>query len=477
VARQKPIWAAPPPKRTPAIWERDRRSEVKVRVEQLPAAEEKRPDDWRRQAWYGLTAALLLEGSAAWALGSKGVAGVAAAGLVADLVLWWRSEHTLGMRTVSVLHDLKVGKGLKFAPRLKREEQLNPWVTELYFECPPGLTDVKLAEHSRAISQALNATVMDCSFDDESGWVVLKLGAGRIPKQLWYDDFVRRYAAPPGELVVPQWIGRDGPRWLDLAEAHWLITGKTQYGKSNLLRVWLTYLVLHTDVQLRLIDMKGGVEFEPFRNLPNLGGHGIACTTNQAARLLREVTEELDQREQLFAAEDVNSFAAYNAKHPERRLPYILVIEDEVHRMAKETAPAGTTERRVRTEIEGYRIRILAQSASSGMRVIESTQLGNVQVLPALVREQLVEAHLGFAAGTEGSARVPGMAAMAKLRRPGQAVLARGGEESTGQVPELKRERAEELLSGRASAVEATSEPPQFEVVSQDEEPQEVAGA
>ncbi len=121
---------------------------------------------------------------------------------------------------------------------------------------------------------------------------------------------------------------RDGP--------HGMIAGTTGSGKSELLQTILAALALqHSPEQLNLflIDFKGGSTFAPLATLPHVAGlvTDLEHDTSLALRALTALDAEIDRRKRALDAARVPDVIAYErAAHDGREpLPDLLVVIDE----------------------------------------------------------------------------------------------------------------------------------------------------
>ena len=137
-------------------------------------------------------------------------------------------------------------------------------------------------------------------------------------------------------LRVP--IGRLGsrPAMLELGDQvgayHVLIGGRTGSGKSNLLNniiVQAGELYTPDELRLYLLDYKGGVEFAPFRDHPNVE---LLLTDNsqieRGIKVLERMRNLIDKRAQLFLKAGAKNIDTYRKKSGET-LARILMIIDE----------------------------------------------------------------------------------------------------------------------------------------------------
>jgi S-DNA-T family DNA segregation ATPase FtsK/SpoIIIE len=130
-----------------------------------------------------------------------------------------------------------------------------------------------------------------------------------------------------GRLIVPVAIvdkpfeQRRDLLWADLSGAagHAVVVGAPQSGKSTLLRSLVSVLALtHTPVEAQffLLDMGGGA-LGPLAGLPHVSGYATRTDGQRCRRLVAEVVTLLAQREQFFAANGLDSAAAFRQRRAE----------------------------------------------------------------------------------------------------------------------------------------------------------------
>jgi hypothetical protein len=193
----------------------------------------------------------------------------------------------------------------------------------------PGISLYSFKKHE--VEAALNAEVD--AWVDPSGWMHMRVYTRHLPKIYPYrNDLAQRiteYAC-----AIPIGISRRGFVMLDLSTDEnfaLLLGGQPGFGKSEFLRQALTAVILNykpSDVQLYLVDMKNGVEFEIFQNAPHVVDW--AGDASGAARVLRKAAEELKIRAEKMRFKRVTSIKDYNKAVPvEQKMPHVIVVIDE----------------------------------------------------------------------------------------------------------------------------------------------------
>ncbi|HEX7473788.1 MAG TPA: DNA translocase FtsK, partial [Candidatus Limnocylindrales bacterium] len=133
-------------------------------------------------------------------------------------------------------------------------------------------------------------------------------------------------------------LGRDvsGKAYaVDLAKMpHLLVAGATGSGKSVCINALITSILMHAkpeEVRLILIDLKR-VELAPYDKLPHLL-QPVIVEPNKAKAALNGAVRQMEERYKALAGMSVRNIAAFNEHKdvaPEERLPYIVIIIDEL---------------------------------------------------------------------------------------------------------------------------------------------------
>jgi len=189
----------------------------------------------------------------------------------------------------------------------------------------------------------------------------------------------------PAPLLMA--IGKDvkgTPTFADLAEMpHLLVGGTTGSGKTvclNSIILSLLYRNSPDEMKLILVDPKR-VEFPIYSSLEHLLCP-VIYDANQTLVALKWLVGEMERRFTVLAAEHSRDITSYNQKMEKKgedKLPYIILIIDE---LADLMSVKGK-------EIESYIVRLAQMSRATGIHLILATQRPSVEVITGLIKANI----------------------------------------------------------------------------------------
>lgn len=177
---------------------------------------------------------------------------------------------------------------------------------------------------------------------------------------------------------------------------HLLIAGATGSGKSVCLNAILACLLLHhtpDQLKLVLIDPKH-VELTGYNGIPHLITP-VITEVEQVANVLQWVLREMDMRNLHFMENGVRNIQEYNRKFSNKKLPYIVVVIDELANLMME----------VGTEIENSIVRLAQTARAMGIHLIVATQRPSRDVITGTIKGNL-PTRIAFAVATNTDSRV-----------------------------------------------------------------------
>jgi len=154
-----------------------------------------------------------------------------------------------------------------------------------------------------------------------------------LPESVWWNETASSIARSPvggdeGSLRIWFGVNEEGRPC-----AHGMLAAMTGQGKSNLYHALILGLATRyspEELHLYLIDGKDGVEFKVYDNLPHARVVSLKSSAELSRSVLKELGEEKERRNSLFAACDVTSFTAYRqAGSPSGPMARIVLLIDE----------------------------------------------------------------------------------------------------------------------------------------------------
>ncbi len=117
---------------------------------------------------------------------------------------------------------------------------------------------------------------------------------------------------------------------LDLTRGHGVVFGASGWGKTTFLRTVITSLAAtHSpaELQIYILDF-GGRGLDVLEILPHRGASIMPSEEERVQRLLRRLTGLLEERKSVLSQARADNLGTYNANHPEKIQPAILVVID-----------------------------------------------------------------------------------------------------------------------------------------------------
>lgn len=232
--------------------------------------------------------------------------------------------------------------------------------------------------------------------DEKNNTISINIYASRLPKKINYD--LEWLKLNKNYKVV---IGLDhhGIIFHDFnVIPHMIIGGMTRYGKSVVMKLLITQLLLcQQGVKFHLFDLKGGLAFNRFKKLPQVSGR-VSRDVKESLRNLKNLKATVIKRQRYFEEkgyEDIGEAIA-NKEHFDREI----IIIDEASVLAPQTK--SDTDKLQCKEI----IEFLAQvSGGLGFNVIMCSQYPTGDILPRQLKQNS-DARLSFRLPTSTASNV-----------------------------------------------------------------------
>lgn len=207
-----------------------------------------------------------------------------------------------------------------------------------------------------------------------------------------------QFWSAPSKLTFP--LGKDvagEPRYADMTKMpHMLIAGATNSGKSVCINTIISGILFRAtprEVKFILIDPKR-VELSLYDGIPHLMAP-VVKDVRQAAGILRAALKEMEHRYTLFETAATRDFEGYNRKvRPELRLPYIVIIIDELSDLMMQAGP----------DVEFAVCRLAQLARATGIHLIIATQRPSVDVVTGTIKAN-ISSRIAFAVNSQVDSR------------------------------------------------------------------------
>lgn len=182
---------------------------------------------------------------------------------------------------------------------------------------------------------------------------------------------------------------------------HLLVAGSTGSGKSVCINSMLVSLLMRTkpdEVKLVLVDPKK-VELSMYNGVPHLLTP-VVTDPKKANIVLKKIVQEMENRYDLFESSGTKNIAGYNAyleknfKNDAKKLPYIVVIIDELADLMLVAAK----------EVEESIMRITQMARAAGIHLIVATQRPSTDVITGVVKAN-IPSRISFAVSSSIDSR------------------------------------------------------------------------
>lgn len=176
---------------------------------------------------------------------------------------------------------------------------------------------------------------------------------------------------------------------------HLLIAGATGSGKSVMINTLLSSLLYRnspSDLKLILVDPKQ-VELTPYNDIPHLLTP-VIVEPEKCISALKWAVNEMERRYTLLAEEKVRNITGYNDMKKDERMPYIVIVIDELADLMMMAA----------RDVEALIVRLAQKARAVGIHLVLATQRPSVDVITGLIKAN-VPARIAFTVASQVDSR------------------------------------------------------------------------
>ena len=294
---------------------------------------------------------------------------------------------------MQTLNDFKIGANVA-------QVAMGPTVTRYEVQLEPGILVKKIV--ALADNLAMSLAAIDVRVEAP---IPGKAAIGiEVPNDVTQMVSLRECLATNEFMNAPSKLtfalGKDVSgefKYADLTRMpHLLVGGSTNSGKSVCLNVIISsilYRATPREVKFVMIDPKR-VELSLYDGIPHLLAPVIK-DVKQAAGIFRSVLKEMEERYDRFARLGTRNIDGYNGKvPPEERLPYIVVVVDELADLMMQQGP----------EVELSICRLAQLARATGIHLVLATQRPSVDVVTGTIKAN-ISSRIAFAVATQVDSR------------------------------------------------------------------------
>jgi S-DNA-T family DNA segregation ATPase FtsK/SpoIIIE len=301
-----------------------------------------------------------------------------------------QEKQAVLMRT---LNDFKIGANVA-------QVAMGPTVTRYEVQLEPGILVRKIV--ALADNLAMSLAAIDVRVEAP---IPGKAAIGiEVPNDVTQMVSLRECLATNEFMNAPSKLtfalGKDVSgeyKYADLTRMpHLLVGGSTNSGKSVCLNVIISsilYRATPREVKFVMIDPKR-VELSLYDGIPHLLAPVIK-DVKQAAGIFRSVLKEMEERYDRFARIGTRNIEGFNSRvPPDERLPFIVVVVDELADLMMQQGP----------EVETSICRIAQLARATGIHLVIATQRPSVDVITGTIKAN-ISSRIAFAVATQIDSR------------------------------------------------------------------------
>ena len=301
-----------------------------------------------------------------------------------------QEKQAVLMRT---LNDFKIGANVA-------QVAMGPTVTRYEVQLEPGILVRKIV--ALADNLAMSLAAIDVRVEAP---IPGKAAIGiEVPNDVTQMVSLRECLATNEFMNAPSKLtfalGKDVSgeyKYADLTRMpHLLVGGSTNSGKSVCLNVIISSIIYRAtprEVKFVMIDPKR-VELSLYDGIPHLLSPVIK-DVKQAAGIFRSVLKEMEERYDRFARIGTRNIDGFNSRvPPDERLPFIVVVVDELADLMMQQGP----------EVETSICRIAQLARATGIHLVIATQRPSVDVITGTIKAN-ISSRIAFAVATQIDSR------------------------------------------------------------------------
>ncbi len=254
------------------------------------------------------------------------------------------------------------------------------------------LSESVLTALSEAVGRPVYGTFITEQEDFGMRLFIARSGSKGLPSLYTIAEMLKDYPSTAAPLALPFGVMTNGrPLVRDLVDmTHLLIGGTTKGGKSNFLHAVICTLINRNSpniVKLDLMDFKDqGIELSRYEGIPHLRLGHVMIDPGELSDYMPKLVKEMSERFKMLKASKKQNIDSYNAHRKKDRLPYLIVIVDEIGQL---TQAVGAQ------ESNDFISKITSQGRACGVHFIGATQYPKAEIIGTITTMN-IPARLAF---------------------------------------------------------------------------------
>lgn len=313
----------------------------------------------------------------------------------------------------------------------------------------PGLPLSSYKEKKEAIEATFDFTISEISFGKSQHVAFMDYTKKEFPKLVASNEFYKDLTLRPYEFGVGLTIGCKKITCTLRDMVHLLVAGETGGGKSTFLRQFIVdCLRSKKTIDLYLVDLKGGVEFQTFQDYKRVT---LIKSFADTAGVLQKLNDELDRRLRLLEEARVNNIEAYEEAKKITLSRAVLAI-DECAEIFLHSSSQDSATKLALGNIRFLLGRLARLSRAVGIHLVLATQRADKEAVDMQTKDNLVS-RLCFRVNNDyASQMVLRDGRAARLPRvKGRAIWKDGDDELEVQIPYLDQKDVAKALEQNGS--------------------------
>lgn len=315
----------------------------------------------------------------------------------------------------------------------------------------PGLPLSAFKSKQTDIEATFDFYVTDISFGKSSKLLRIDYRRKEFPKKIEYADFIKDYNLKPYEFNIGLSLNGRKIRYNLKDMVHLLVAGETGGGKSTFLRQFIVDLLQSKNIEMYLVDLKGGVEFQTFKDVDNVT---LIKEFNDVDGVLEKLNEILSNRLSILEENKVNDISSYEKK-TKKKIPRIVFVIDECAEIFLKSSSHDKAAKALLMDIRFNLGRLARLSRAVGIHIVLATQRADKGAIDMQAKDNMVS-RLCFRVNNDYASQMvlrDGRAArLPKVQ--GRAIWKEGNNQFEIQVPFLSQKNAEDILNENRSSKE-----------------------